>query len=153
MKVKPEAIAEEGDILIACSAAGCLGRVARYSDPSKHASTDTHVAIARPNIELVEPDYLYAYLRGAQGQIQLRSRERGDWQREKISFRLTELNVADLRKVPVPLPDRAEQCRIVKEVEEIRAQVNLVRKLQIETVAEIDAMVPAVLDKAFRGEL
>jgi type I restriction enzyme S subunit len=153
MKVKPEAIAEEGDILIACSAAGCLGRVAHYSDPSKQASTDTHVAIARPNIELVEPGYLYAYLRGAQGQIQLRSRERGDWQREKISFRLTELNVADLRQVPVPLPDRAEQRRIVKEVEDLRAQVNLVRKLQIETAAEIDAMVPAVLDKAFRGKL
>lgn len=153
MKVKPEAIAEEGDILIACSAAGCLGRVARYSDLSKQASTDTHVAIARPNIELIEADYLYAYLRGAQGQIQLRSRERGDWQREKISFRLTELNVADLRKVPVPLPDRAEQRRIVKEVEDLRAQVSSVRKLQIQTAAEIDALVPAVLDKAFRGEL
>ena len=149
-KVQPDAIARDGDILIACSAAGCLGRVARYNDPSKQASTDTHVAIARPNPEMVDPDYLYAYLRGAQGQIQLRSRERGDWQREKISFRLTELNLADLRKVPVPLPSRSEQRRLVVAVESLMAKVNSVRQLQNQTAAELDAMLPAILDKAFR---
>ena len=93
-----------GDVLIACSAAGCLGRVAYYDDIEQIASTHTHVAIARPNPAIVLPEYLYAYLKGAQGQVQLRSREKGDWQREKVGFRLTELNVADMRRVPVPLP-------------------------------------------------
>jgi hypothetical protein len=67
-KVKGDAQVKDGDILIACSAAGCLGRVARYSGTGKAASTDTHVAIARPNAKLVDGDYLYAYLRGAHGQ-------------------------------------------------------------------------------------
>lgn len=152
-KVRPEAIAQDGDILIACSAAGCLGRVARYSDDGRIASTDTHVAIARPNATLVEPDYLYAYLRGAQGQYQLRSRERGDWKREKISFRLTELNLNDLKKVPVPVPNRTAQRRIVAELNELQAEVNRLKHIQAESATEIDALFPSVLSKAFAGEL
>jgi restriction endonuclease S subunit len=85
-KVSPEAIAKHDDILIACSAAGCLGRVACYIDSGIVASTDTHIAIARPNKELILPEYLYSYLKSFQGQVQLRSREKGDWTREKSWF-------------------------------------------------------------------
>jgi hypothetical protein len=49
LKVRTEATARYGDVLIACSAAGCLGRVAYYTDAERTASTDTHVAIARAN--------------------------------------------------------------------------------------------------------
>ena len=152
-KVLPEAIVQDGDILIACSAAGCLGRVARFKADGRTASTDTHVAIARPNPNAVDPDYLYAYLRGAQGQHQLRSRERGDWQREKIGFRLTELNVNDLRAVPVPVPPLSEQRRIVGELDALGAQVDTLKKLQTETGTELDALLPSILDKAFCGNL
>lgn len=152
-RVRSDAIAQDGDILIACSAAGCLGRVARFSDPGKIASTDTHIAIARANSEKVDPDYLYRYLIGAQGQLQLRSRERGDWQRDKVGFRLTELNVADMRRVPVPLPKRDEQRRIVAELDALQSKVDAVRRLQAETAAELDALLPAILDRAFKGEL
>ncbi|MDR3357791.1 MAG: restriction endonuclease subunit S [Desulfovibrio sp.] len=152
-KVKTDAIVQDGDILIACSAAGCLGRVARYRDDGRIASTDTHVAVLRPNNKLIDPDYLYAYLRGAQGQYQLRSRERGDWQREKIGFRLTELNLKDLRKVPVPVPSLPEQHHIVAELDALQAEVDALKRLQAETAADLDALLPAVLDLAFKGEL
>jgi hypothetical protein len=152
-KVKAEAIVQDGDTLIACSAAGCLGRVARFRGEGKTASTDTHVAIARSNPEVVHSDYLYAFLRGAQGQHQLRSRERGDWQREKISFRLTELNLNDLRKVPISVPPLAEQRRIVAELDALQSEVDALKQLQAETAAELDALLPAILDRAFKGEL
>jgi type I restriction enzyme S subunit len=152
-RVKPEAVAKDGDILIACSAAGCLGRVARYHADGRTVSTDTHVAVLRPNPEAVYPDYLYAYLRGAQGQQQLRSRERGDWQREKVGFRLTELNLNDLRQVPVPVPLLPEQRRIVAELDALQAQVDALKRLQVESAAELDALLPAILDRAFKGEL
>ena len=152
-KVDEEALAHSGDTLIACSAAGCLGRVAFYSNGTRRASTDSHVAIARPHPDIVSPEYLYAYLRGAQGQVQLRSREKGDWKREKVGFRLTELNVADMRKVPVPVPSLPEQRRIVEYVEKIRSRVDSMKDLQAKTAAEIDAMLPSILDRAFRGEL
>ena len=152
-KVQPDAFVQPGDILIACSAAGCLGRVARFRDEGRVASTDTHVAIARANSALVDGDYLYSYLRGAQGQHQLRSRERGDWQREKISFRLTELNLNDLRQVPVPIPPLPEQRRIVAYLEGLQAKVDALKKLQSETAVELAALLPSILDKAFKGEL
>lgn len=152
-KVQPEAKAQDGDILIACSAAGCLGRVARYKADGRSASTDTHIAIARANTDLIEADYLYAYLCGAQGQYQLRSRERGDWKREKISFRLTELNLADLKMVPVPVPSRKEQLRIAAELKELESEVEALNRLQTETVTELNALLPSVLSKAFGGDL
>jgi type I restriction enzyme, S subunit len=148
-KVTPEAVVRNGDILIACSAAGCLGRVARYLDDGKVASTDTHVAVARADAVAVLPDYLYAYLRGAQGQYQLRSRERGDWKREKISFRLTELNLSDLKKVPVPIPSRTEQLRIIAELNELHGEVESVRRSQASTAQEIDALLPSLLSHTF----
>lgn len=152
-RVQPEALLQDGDILIACSAAGCLGRVARYSGNGRPASTDTHVAVARPDPDVVHPDYLYAYLRGAQGQHQLRSRERGDWQREKVGFRLTELNLNDLRKVPVPLPSRDEQRRIVQELAQLQTKVDALKQVQAEIQTQLDALLPSILDKAFKGEL
>lgn len=152
-KVRPEATVRPGDVLIACSAAGCLGRVAHYAECGRVASTDTHVAIARADSSLIMPEYLYAYLKGAQGQHQLRSRERGDWMREKVGFRLTELNLADLKRVPVPVPSEREQRRILAHLDDLRAKTNTLNRLQAETAAELDAMLPAILDKAFKGEL
>lgn len=116
-------------------------------------STDTHVAIARANSALVNGDYLYKYLNGAQGQHQLRSRERGDWQREKISFRLTESNLNDLRQVPVPIPPLSEQCSIVAYLDRLQAKVDTLKKLHAETATELAALMPSILDKAFKGEL
>jgi type I restriction enzyme S subunit len=152
-KVNPESEARRGDVLIACSAAGCLGRVALYRVAGVRASTDTHVAIARANRDAVLPEYLYAYLKGAQGQRQLRSREKGDWLREKVGFRLTELNVADMRRVPVPTPPLAEQRRIVTYLDNLQAKVDALKRLQAETAAELNALLPSILDRAFRGEL
>ena len=152
-KVRPEGMVQNGDVLIACSAAGCLGRVARYQGEEQAASTDTHVAIARANPKIVDADYLYSYLLGSQGQYQLRSRERGDWEREKISFRLTELNLNDLKQVPVPTPSIVQQRQIVVELNALQAEVDALKRLQAETSAELDALLPSILDKAFKGEL
>lgn len=152
-KVPAKARVHQGDVLIACSAAGCLGRVARFNQADVIASTDTHVAIARADPVRVLPEYLYAYLRGAQGQLQLRSREKGDWTREKVGFRLTELNVADLRRVPVPVPPIPEQRRIVAYLGDLQAKVATLTTLQEKTAAELDALLPSILDKAFKGEL
>lgn len=147
-----DALAKPGDVLIACSAAGCLGRVAFFQEEQK-ASTDTHVAIARAKQDVVLPEYLYAYLRGAQGQYQLKSREQGDWKREKVSFRLTELNLADLRRVPVPLPGISEQRRIVAYIEKFTAKINLLRELQAKRSEEVAALRPSILNRAFSGDL
>jgi len=48
-----------------------------------------------------------------------------------------------------PLPPMSTQYRLRK----IRARVDAVKRLQADTAAELDALLPAVLDRAFRGAL
>ena len=73
--------------------------------------------------------------------------------RAKITFRLTELNLTDLRRVPVPLPGLQEQRRIVAYLDGLQAKVDALKRFQAETAAELDALLPSVLDRAFKGEL
>lgn len=152
-RVQDDALVRTRDVLIACSAAGCLGRVAFYDGANRTVSTDTHVAIARADTTMVEPEYLYCYLRGAQGQRQLRSRERGDWQREKVGFRLTELNLADLRQVPVPVPALPEQGSIVRYLQGLYAKVGCATQIAAVADRELSLLTPAILSHAFDGGL
>lgn len=46
-----------------------------------------------------------------------------------------------------------EQERIVAELDALQAQVGALKRAQAETAAELDALLPAILDKAFRGQL
>ena len=141
-KVLAEQVVRKGDILIACSAAGCLGRVARFLQNDVQAVTDTHIAVARPNVDLVNPEYLYLYLLGSQGQHQLRSRERGDWQREKVSFRLTELNLRDLKQVPVPCPRREVQEIMLRDY---AISTSVIKETIDLVLTDIDAYIDAAL--------
>ena len=51
-------------------------------------------------------------------------------------------------EIEIPMPDVEKQMR----GEAIFAQVDTLKKLQAETAAEIGALLPSVLDKAFKGE-
>jgi len=46
-----------------------------------------------------------------------------------------------------------EQHRIVTYLDGVQAQVDALKKLQTQTAAELDALLPAILDRAFKGEL
>jgi type I restriction enzyme S subunit len=46
-----------------------------------------------------------------------------------------------------------EQRRIVAELDAVQAQVEPLKKLQAKTAVELDALLPSLLDKAFKGEL
>jgi type I restriction enzyme S subunit len=43
--------------------------------------------------------------------------------------------------------------RIVAELDALQLQVGALKRLRAETAAELDALLPAILDKAFKGEL
>jgi len=46
-----------------------------------------------------------------------------------------------------------KQRRIVTHLNGLQAKVDALKRLQAETAAELNAMLPSVLDKAFKGEL
>lgn len=53
----------------------------------------------------------------------------------------------------MPIAPPEEQRRIVAELDALQAQVDGLKKLQSETEAELAALLPSILDKAFKGEL
>jgi len=63
------------------------------------------------------------------------------------------LNLGDVRRVKIPVPPLPVQRSIVEELNELKTNVDALERLQTETAAELDAMLPAILDRAFKGEL
>lgn len=53
----------------------------------------------------------------------------------------------------IPLPPFDEQRRIVAYLDSLQAQVDRLKALQAQTAAELEALLPSILDKAFKGEL
>ena len=65
------------------------------------------------------------------------------------NVRRRRLNPQDFLNYRMPLPSRATQECLRK----VRAKVDGLKKLQSDTAAEIDALLPSILDKAFKGGL
>ena len=63
------------------------------------------------------------------------------------------INLRILSPLPVPKLPLPEQRRIVSELDALQAEVDALKRLQAETAAELDALLPALLDRAFKGEL
>jgi type I restriction enzyme S subunit len=61
-------------------------------------------------------------------------------------------SVKILKKIRFPLPPLHEQQLIVAGLDALQAGVDKLKNLQAETAAELDALLPSVLDKAFKGE-
>ena len=58
-----------------------------------------------------------------------------------------------IRELPIPVPPLAEQRHIVAELDALQAKADALKKLQTETAAELDALLPSILDHAFKGDL
>ncbi len=63
------------------------------------------------------------------------------------------LNIGSLRKFRVIVPSIDEQRRIVAYLDELQANTDVLKRLHAETSAELDALLPSILDTAFKGEL
>jgi len=59
----------------------------------------------------------------------------------------------DAKSFLVPVPALPDQRRIVSELDALQGEVDTLKGLQAETAAELDALLAAILDKAFKGEL
>lgn len=92
----------------------------------------------------VVPDYLFAWLHSPAFTTAIDpGRSNG----------VPHISHKDIEAIPFAVPNREEQLRIVAKLDALQAKVDAVKALQAETAAELDAMLPAILDKAFKGEL
>jgi type I restriction enzyme, S subunit len=65
------------------------------------------------------------------------------------NVRRRRLNPANFLDLKIPLPSMQIQWQL----RDIKTKVDAIKQLQTETSAELDALLPSILDKAFKGEL
>jgi type I restriction enzyme S subunit len=63
------------------------------------------------------------------------------------------INLKNLERLQVRVPSLDEQRRIVAHLDELQEKADSVEKLRTGSVIELDALMPSILNKAFRGEL
>lgn len=137
-----------GDVLVieGNGSADQIGRAALFRGEIVDCVHQNHVIRVRPNRERLMPEYLNAYLNSANGQSQVLERSR-------TTSGLFNLSVGRVKSIEVPLPGLSEQRRLVAHLDNVRAKMDGVSRLQAQTAAELDALLPSVLDKAFKGQL
>ena len=72
---------------------------------------------------------------------------------EKSTHDTRKLETTKLLNTKIPVPPLVEQRRVVSEMAVLRAKVEELSHFQSETATELDALLPAILDRAFRNEL
>jgi len=137
-----------GDVLVieGNGSADQIGRTALFKGEIENCVHQNHVIRIRPNQEKILPEFLNIYLNSSSGQDEMKSISR-------TTSGLFNLSVGRINSLEVPLPPLPEQRRIVAYLDELQAKVDALRRLQAETGAELDALMPTVLDRAFKGEL
>jgi type I restriction enzyme S subunit len=129
-----------GDILI--SKDGTIGRVAVVPPELEGGNITQHV-IRAPIHRLMNRDFVVCAIRSEFCQRWLTRETRG--------VALRGVNVEDFRRLPIPVPPRAEQDTIVAEVDR---RLSIVCEVEAEVGANLkraSALRTAVLDRAFSG--
>jgi type I restriction enzyme, S subunit len=135
----------KGDVLLTRVGAG-IGEAA-VVDQDIEFAIYVSVALIRPDVQRLLPEFMVQWLNSPNGTEQSRGQTLGRGHSQG------NLNLNLLRNFRIPVPSIEEQRQIVTELDALRAKVDAARRLQSEAAVELEAMLPAVLDKAFRGEL
>ncbi len=133
---------EAGDIVFVREGGG-TGKCALVL-PGQRFSLGQRVMMLRPNEKKVLPRFLlYQLLSPLVKDDQIARLSKGSAS--------PHLNIGALRRFRFRLPALPEQERIVAELDALQVKIDALKRLQAETAASLDALVPAVLDYAFQG--
>lgn len=72
---------------------------------------------------------------------------------EKSTHDTRKFETDKLLNFEIPVPPVQEQRHIIAYLDGLQLKVGALTELQAETAAELDALLPSILDKAFNGEL
>lgn len=132
-----------GDLLI--TIAGTLGRVGYVPDAAPQANCNQAVAFAR-----VDPTK--AYVKFLCYVLQVHE-ILAPFTELKAGGTIQNLNLEQVRRIEIPLPDLSTQWHIVDELKEKMPQVENLRSAIQNQQSALGALPQAILRKAFRGEL
>lgn len=133
---------ERGDVLLTKD--GTIG-IPCFVDTDREFSFFVSVALIKPKPEVLDGQFLAWAIQAPYLQERIIARSRGDMIRHLV--------LREIRDLTVPVPALDEQRRIVEELATLQAEVGALKHLQAESAAEIDALLPSILDRAFRGEI
>jgi type I restriction enzyme S subunit len=138
-RVKPE----YGDVLYTKDGA-TLG-IPCFIDTDREFSFFVSVAIIKPKPDLLDGKFLAYFLDSPQVFEQVTH--------TKTGAVLPHIVIRAIKAIKLPVPPLDEQRRIVAYLDGLQAKVNALRGLQSQSQEELDALLPSVLDRAFKGEL
>ena len=141
-------ILNEGDLLVVRTngSADLVGRCAvvpKISEPTAFAS---YLMRLRCNSQIILPDYLQLILRYHRNSGHLFDFARTTAGQYNVSL-------GRLKPIQIPLPPIHEQHRIITYFDDLQTKINTLRQFQAKTQIELDALLPSILDKAFKGDL
>ena len=93
----------------------------------------------------VTPEYLYQYFQSPSYWTQIIEEKKGTGQ--------PNVNGKKLANIRVLIPPLEEQRRIVEYLGGLTDKLEVLSGLQVNTTTELEALLPSILDKAFKGEL
>jgi len=141
-------LVSEDDLLVVRTngSADLVGRCAVVSELLGPTAFASYLIRIRCDPEVIYPYYLQLMLKHLRTEGKLFNFARTTAGQYNVSL-------GRLREAEIPVPPLDEQRRIVARLDELQAQVDRLKKHQVRTAEELDALLPAVLDRAFRGQL
>jgi len=133
-----------GDVLINLVGAS-IGRICSVPENIGEANVNQAVAVISPLKDKLIPEYLVQFLLSPVAQDKIHG--------GKVETARPNISLGNLRGLEIPIPPLPEQRRIVAELDALQAEVDALKRLQAETAAELDALLPSILDRAFKGEI
>jgi type I restriction enzyme S subunit len=131
------------DVLLNITGAS-IGRVACAPANLVEANVNQHVSIIRPVSEL-DSRYLMYWLSQPLIQEFINDEQKGATRQG--------FTKAQIERFQVPVLPIFEQKRIVAELDSLQAKVDTLKSIEAESNTELEALLPSILDKAFKGEL
>ena len=123
---------------------GGVGEVAICPPEMTGGNVSREIAVI-PLLPTVDPRFAMFMLAARASQQKMQSSVRG------TSY--VGINLKDVRELEIPVPDIREQGDIVSGLEGIQTKIQMMQRLQGDAAMSANAMMPAILDRAFKGEL
>ncbi|MFN5515996.1 MAG: restriction endonuclease subunit S [Cyanobacteriota bacterium] len=144
---KDKWILQDGDLLLTEGGDwDKLGRGTVWRNEISNCIHQNHIFRVRVNKQEFDPDYLSILISSHYGKSYFQSAS-------KQTTNLATINRRQLNAFVVLKPTLAEQRHIVAYLDDLQTKIDSLKRLQAETAAELDALLPSILDKAFKGEL
>lgn len=122
-----------------------VGRVAVYPTDCEAGYVSQHVAICRLESSQVHSKFALWGLLSPYGQEQILGQRYGQGK--------PGLNLTNIRNLRIPVPPQAVQMRLIKHLDRLGSMVQELTHYQEAAQKEINGLLPAILDRAFKGEL